>query len=131
MKKFQVTVNGNTYEVDVEEITNGGVQPVVTNQQPLQYNTTPVQKPLAPAAPAAPAATVPTEGTSVEAPMQGKIVGLKVTQNQKVQEGDVIAVLEAMKMENEIVASTAGTVVSIHVAIGQSVDAGDLIATLN
>ncbi|PKM52906.1 MAG: acetyl-CoA carboxylase biotin carboxyl carrier protein subunit [Firmicutes bacterium HGW-Firmicutes-3] len=125
MKKFQVTVNGNTYEVDVEEITNSGAQPVVTNQQPVQYSTASVQKPATPAAP------VSTEGTTVEAPMQGKIVGLKVTQNQKVQEGDVIAVLEAMKMENEIVASTAGTVVSIHVAIGQSVDAGDLIATLN
>jgi biotin carboxyl carrier protein len=128
MKKFQVTVNGNTYEVDVEEITNGGVQPLSTNQQHVQYNTASVQKPVSPAAPAAP---VSSEGTPVEAPMQGKIVGLKVTQNQKVQEGDVIAVLEAMKMENEIVASTAGTVVSIHVAIGQSVDAGDLIATLN
>ncbi|PKM66622.1 MAG: acetyl-CoA carboxylase biotin carboxyl carrier protein subunit [Firmicutes bacterium HGW-Firmicutes-2] len=125
MKKFQVTVNGNTYEVDVEEITNGGVQPVSTNQQPVQYSTASVQKPVSPVAP------VSSEGTPVEAPMQGKIVGLKVTQNQKVQEGDVIAVLEAMKMENEIVASTAGTVVSIHVAIGQSVDAGDLIATLN
>ena len=123
MKKFQVTVNGNTYEVDVEEITNGAVQPVAVNQ-PVQYSTTPVKKTETPAA-------VPMEGTQVEAPMQGKIVALKVTQNQKVQEGDVIAVLEAMKMENEIVASTGGTVASIHVAIGQSVDAGDLIATLN
>ncbi len=124
MKKFQVTVNGNTYEVDVEEITNGSVIPVAVNQ-PVQYNTAPVQNP------AVPATTLPTEGTPVEAPMQGKIVGLKVTQNQKVQEGDVIAVLEAMKMENEIVASATGTIVAVHVAIGQSVDAGDLIATLN
>ncbi|PKM55461.1 MAG: acetyl-CoA carboxylase biotin carboxyl carrier protein subunit [Firmicutes bacterium HGW-Firmicutes-5] len=124
MKKFQVTVNGNTYEVDVEEITNGSAVPAAVNQ-PIQYNTAPAQKP------AAPVAALPTEGTPIEAPMQGKIVGLKVTQNQKVQEGDVIAVLEAMKMENEIVASAAGTIVAVHVAIGQSVDAGDLIATLN
>ncbi|MDF1617528.1 biotin/lipoyl-containing protein [Petrocella sp. FN5] len=124
MKKFQVTVNGNTYEVDVEEITNGVVQPQVASQ-PAQVQSTPVQKPATPSTPVA------VDGISVEAPMQGKIVALKVTQNQKIQEGDVIAVLEAMKMENEIVASSAGTVASVHVAIGQSVDAGDLIATLN
>jgi biotin carboxyl carrier protein len=67
----------------------------------------------------------------LEAPMQGKIVAVKVSAGQAVQEGDVIAVLEAMKMENEIVAPQAGTVASVNVAAGQTVEAGDLIASLN
>lgn len=119
MRKFRVTVNGNTYEVEVEELQGGqtvasttpSVAPVV--EQP-KTNT-----------------SAAAGSTKVEAPMQGKIVGVKVTQGQSVNEGDVIAVLEAMKMENEIVAPQAGTVASINVTTGQSVEAGDLIASLN
>lgn len=119
MRKFQVTVNGNTYEVDVEEI-NGGASaaPAVTSAP----TPAPAAKPAAPAA---------AGGTKVPAPMQGKIVGVKVTQGQQVKEGDVLVILEAMKMENEVVAPCDGTVASVNVSIGQNVETGDLLVSLN
>ena len=116
MKKFQVTVNGNTYEVEVEEL--GGAQAPVA------------QAPVA-AAPKA-AAPAPSAGSvKVVAPMPGKIVDVKVSVGQSVQEGEVVAILEAMKMENEVVAPSAGTVASINVTAGASVETNDVIITLN
>lgn len=123
MKKFRVTVNGNTYEVDVEEIQAGQN---VNISSPSTVTTSATQ-------------TVATTNESnssqgndkVEAPMQGKILSINVTRGQSVNEGDVIAVLEAMKMENEIFAPKAGTVASINVTVGQSVNTGDLIVSLN
>lgn len=120
MKKFQVTVNGNTYEVEVAEVGAGVSTPVVA---------APVTS--APVVAAAPVASGAVGSTLLEAPMQGKIVAVKVTAGQEIKEGDVVAVLEAMKMENEIVAPKSGTVVSVGVATGQTVEAGDLIASLN
>ena len=120
MKKFQVTVNGNTYEVEVAEVGTGVSTPVVS---------APVAS--APVAAAAPAASTAVGSTLLEAPMQGKIVAVKVTAGQAIEKGDVVAVLEAMKMENEIVAPKSGTIVSVGVATGQTVEAGDLIASLN
>ena len=117
MRRFKVTVNGNTYEVDVEEILGQEVMTpaAVTAPKPVLSGT-----------------SIPEAGTTrVEAPMQGKIVAVKVKTGSLVKAGDVIAVLEAMKMENEVVAPTDGTLMSIHVTVGQSVEAGDLIATLN
>lgn len=119
MRKFRVTVNGNTYDVDVEELQGGASASVAA----------PVQT-AAPAA-AAPVSSGGAGAVKVEAPMQGKIVAVKVSEGQSVQEGDVVAILEAMKMENEIVASSAGVVASVNVAAGQAVEAGDLIASLN
>lgn len=122
MKKFRVTVNGQAYDVEVEELKGGG---------------TPVSSPssvaVAPVAKQAPE-KMPVSGSgsvAIEAPMQGKIVAVKVGLNDTVKDGDVVAVLEAMKMENEIVASSSGTVASVNVAAGQSVEAGDIIITLN
>lgn len=129
MRKFRVTVNGNTYDVDVEEL-QGGISTAPT-AAPVQVAAPVAASPVAPAAPAAPATSGGVGTVKVEAPMQGKIVAVKVSEGQSVQDGDVIAILEAMKMENEIVASSAGTVASINVAAGQSVEAGDLIASLN
>lgn len=129
LRKFRVTVNGNTYDVDVEEL-GGAVSaaPVTAVQQTAAPAAAPVQA----AVPAeAPVSAGDVGATKVEAPMQGKIVSVKVSEGQQVEEGDVVAVLEAMKMENEIVASAAGTVASVNVAAGQSVEAGDLIASLN
>lgn len=124
MRKFQVTVNGNTYEVEVAEVGAGEV---------VQTSVAAPKAAVA-AAPAAPAAA-PATGTKgqhlLEAPMQGKIVSVKVTVGQDIKAGDVVAVLEAMKMENEIVAPTTGKVASVNVASGQMVEAGDLIASLN
>lgn len=124
MRKFQVTVNGNTYEVDVEEVTGGMVQ---TASAPVQ---------VAPQAAATTQTPSPTpaggEGAiKLEAPMQGAIVKVLVTAGQKVNEGDVVAILEAMKMENEIVAPSTGTVATVNTSVGASVEAGDLIVTLN
>lgn len=121
MKKFQVTVNGNTYEVEVAEVGVGESAPVA--------KSAPVAS--APSVAAAPVVSGAVGSTLVEAPMQGKIVAVKVDAGQAIQEGDVVAVLEAMKMENEIVAPKSGTVVSVGVATGQTVEAGDLIASLN
>ena len=88
------------------------------------------------AAPAAPkAAAAPAAGgqgaIKVSAPMPGKILGIKANVGDAVKKGDVILVLEAMKMENEIVAPEDGTVASIDVAVGASVEAGNVLATLN
>lgn len=125
MKKFQVTVNGNTYEVDVEEIGVGNTSAPVA--KPV---TAPVVAPKA--ASVAPKVSTGSVGsTKIDAPMQGKIVDVKVTVGSAVKPGDVIAILEAMKMENEVVAPAAGTVASVNVSAGQAVNAGDLIASLN
>lgn len=121
MRKFQVTVNGNTYEVEVQELQEGAS--VTTSVAPMPSSAPVVAK--------APVAAGGIGAHKLEAPMQGKIVAVKVSIGQTVKEGDVIAVLEAMKMENEIVAPSSGTVASVNVAAGQQVEAGDLIASLN
>lgn len=130
MKYYTITVNGNTYEVTVEEGFNSVNQSAPT--APVQ--PTPAVKPAAPvqAAPAAKPATSGAAGSiKVNAPMPGKIVNVKVSVGQSVKKGDVVVILEAMKMENEIVASQDGTIASINVTAGQSVEAGDILVTLN
>lgn len=133
MKYYTVTVNGNTYEVSVEE--NTGVSSAAPAQAPAAPAKTPAQAPVQNAAPAkAPAAPKTASGTEgnikVSSPMPGKILSIKAEIGQTVKRGDVILILEAMKMENEIVAPQDGTVASINVNAGQSVEAGDLLATL-
>ena len=124
MKKYNITVNGNTYEVFVEEADGNVTAPVYT-------------APAAPAATAAPArsatpATADAAGaTKVTAPMPGTILSVKVTVGQSVKKGDVICVLEAMKMENDIPAPCDGVVASINAQKGASVNANDILASLN
>lgn len=125
MRKFQVNVNGNTYEVEVEEVGAGGFSPVVA-QVPV---ATPVAAPAPKAAPTPVA--IPANATKVAAPMPGKIVDVKVKVGDLVKEGDLIAILEAMKMENEIFASQGGTIASVNVASGAMVEANDVIVTIN
>ena len=120
MKNYTITVNGNVYNVTVEEGTTAGV----------------VQAPAAApkAAPAAPKAAAPAGAQGsvvVTAPMPGKILAVKANARQAVKKGDVIMVLEAMKMENDIVAPQDGTVASINAAAGDAVEAGATLATLN
>ena len=126
MKKYNITVNGNTYEVLVEEAD--------ATSTPVTY-TAPVAaapKASAPAAaPAAPKASAPAGATPVTAPMPGTILAVKVTAGQSVKKGDVICVLEAMKMENDIPAPQDGVIASINVQKGASVNAGDILASLN
>lgn len=128
MKKFQVTVNGNIYEVDVEELQAGQ-----TVSAPAAAPA-PVAAPKKAAAPAAAPKKVSSGSvgaTKVTAPMPGKIVDVKVSEGQNVKEGDVVVVLEAMKMENEIVAPKDGTIATVNVSKGASVDAAELLVSIN
>lgn len=131
MRKFNITVNGTTYEVDVEEV--GGVQTAapVAMAAPAPA-AAPASAPAAAPAPAPkPATPAPAGAKSVVAPMPGTIVSVKVSQGQAVTKDTVVAILEAMKMENEIYAGVDGTVASIAVAAGQSINTGDTIVSIN
>lgn len=120
MKNYTITVNGTVYDVTVEEGSASGA-PVAA---------APAAKKAAPKAPAAKAAG--GQGSvKVNAPMPGKILSVKASAGQAVKKGEVLMVLEAMKMENEVVAPADGTVASIDVASGDSVEAGAVLATLN
>ena len=122
MKNYRITVNGTAYDVAVEELGAGAVAaaPVAT----------PVAAPVA--APAAAPAAGGAEGSvKVAAPMPGKILAIKANAGQAVKRGDVIMILEAMKMENEITAPEDGTIAGINVAVGDSVESGDTLASLN
>lgn len=124
MKNYRITVNGTAYDVAVEEL-GAGAAPVTA---------TPVAAaPAAPvaAAPSAPAASGAEGAVKVSAPMPGKILAIKANVGQALKKGDVVMVLEAMKMENEIVAPADGTVAGINVAVGDSVESGDTLASLN
>ncbi|MGL4798130.1 MAG: biotin/lipoyl-containing protein [Cellulosilyticaceae bacterium] len=126
MRKFQVTVNGNTYEVEVEEV-GGGFQTAPTRPVAAPVAVAPVAQ-----APVVPAAAPSAAGANkVVAPMPGKIVDVKVSVGQQIKEGDLVAVLEAMKMENEVFASASGTVASVNVSAGAMVEANDVIVTIN
>ena len=125
MKKYNITVNGTTYEVLVEEADGAATAPVYS---------APVAAPAAApkAQPAkAPAASGATGAVKVTAPMPGTILDVKVSVGQSVKKGDVICVLEAMKMENDIPAPQDGVIASINIQKGASVAAGDVLASLN
>ena len=119
MKNYTITVNGNVYDVTVEEGASTGA-PVAA---------APVAKKAAPAPAAAPAGA--QGAVKVNAPMQGKIVSVKASAGQAIKKGEVILILEAMKMENEVVAPQDGTIASINVAAGDKVESGAVVATLN
>ncbi|MBT9775426.1 biotin/lipoyl-binding protein [Clostridium sp. MCC353] len=124
MKNYTITVNGNVYEVTVEEGTGSAAAAAPA--------AAPKAAPKAAAPKAAPKAAAGAAGSViVSAPMPGKILAVKASAGQAVKKGEVLLVLEAMKMENEIVAPQDGTVASINVAVGDSVEAGATIATLN
>ena len=120
MKNYRITVNGTAYDVAVEELGAGAATPVAA---------APVA--AAPAAAPAPVSSGSEGAVKVSAPMPGKILAIKANMGQAVKKGDVVMVLEAMKMENEIVAPSDGTIASINVAVGDSVESGDTLASLN
>jgi biotin carboxyl carrier protein len=123
MKNYRITVNGTSYDVSVEELS-GGAAPVAA-----PVAAAPVAAPAPAAAPAAPA---PAAGSvKVSSPMPGKILAVKANVGDSVKKGQVILILEAMKMENEVVAPEDGTIASIDVTVGASVESGDTLATLN
>lgn len=130
MKNYTITVNGTPYSVTVEEGTSSAAAAPVA--------TAPVAAPVAAPAPAPAAAPAPapapagSEGAvKIEAPMPGNILDVKVAVGDAVSNGQVLCILEAMKMENDIVASQDGTVASINVSKGDSVEAGQVLITLN
>ncbi|MCI9047834.1 MAG: biotin/lipoyl-binding protein [Hungatella sp.] len=123
MKNYTITVNGNVYEVTVEEGTTAGAASAPRAAAAPKAAPAPAVKAAAPAG---------AQGSvAVTAPMPGKILGIKVQAGQSVAKGDAIIVLEAMKMENEIVAPSDGTIATIKVAVGDAVEAGQTLATLN
>ena len=123
MKNYTITVNGNVYEVTVEEGASTGAAPASRAAAPA-----PKAAPKA----AAPAPAAGAQGSvAVTAPMPGKILGIKAEPGKTVAKGEAIIVLEAMKMENELVAPADGTIASINVSVGDSVEAGATLATLN
>ena len=118
MKNLRITVNGTTYDVQVEELGESAAPAAAA--------------PSAPAAPAPKKAPAPAVGAGepVVAPMPGTILSVNVTNGQSVKSGDVLVILEAMKMENEIKAPKDGTVSSVNVSKGESVDTGATLVTL-
>ena len=121
MKYYNITVNGVAYSVSVEE-TAAGAAPVAA----------PVAPKAAPAPAAAPKAAAGAAGAvTVKAPMPGNILDVKVKAGASVKAGDVLVILEAMKMENEIVAPQDGTVASINVNKGDTVNSGDVLVSMN
>lgn len=131
--KYTATLNGKQYEVELERIDAYEPMP--------RYGEAPAAAPAAPApapapaapapAPAAPAAAPAAGATTVEAPMPGKILNIKVSAGQAVKFGETVIVMEAMKMETEIVAPADGTVAQILVKAGDAVDTGAALVTLN
>lgn len=126
MKKFNITVNGTAYDVEVEEVRAGGA---AAPAAPRAAAPAPAAAPAAPA-PAAAAKPVSAGEQSIDAPMPGKIIEVKVSVGQAVKAGDTLLILEAMKMQNEIAAPSDGTVKSISVSAGQSVKVRDQLVVL-
>lgn len=147
--KYVATINGKKYEVEVEKLEayksldRNGVAapaaPVLPASAPVQRPAAPAPAPVAaapapapaPAAAPAPKAAAPAGATTVEAPMPGKILNIKVSEGQSVKFGEVVVIMEAMKMETEIVAPADGTVSKILVKAGDSVDTGAALVALN
>ena len=124
MRKFNVKVNGVSYEVEVEEV-GGAVSAPVAAPAPV------AAAPAAPAAaPKAAAPAAPAGGTPVKAPMPGNVLDIKVSNGQAVKEGDVVVILEAMKMENEIYAPCDGTV-TVVASKGATVNTGDVLISIS
>ena len=134
--KYTATLNGKQYEVELERID--AYEPMPRYGEAPAATPAPVAAPAAPAPAPAPAAPAPAPvaapaagATTVEAPMPGKILNIKVSAGQAVKFGETVIVMEAMKMETEIVAPADGTVSKILVKAGDSVDTGAALVALN
>lgn len=121
MKNYTITVNGNVYDVTVEEGTGSGAA-----------SAAPVKPAAAPKAAPKTAAPAGTQGAvKITAPMQGKILKTNAAVGAAIKKGDVLVVLEAMKMENEICAPQDGTVATVECSVGDSVETGKVLVSMN
>lgn len=130
MKNLRITVNGTTYDVQVEEV-NGAVAPVAAAPVAAAPAAPAAPAPAPAAAPAPATAAAPADAKPIPSPMPGTILSVNVTAGQAVKTGDVLVILEAMKMENEIKAPADGTVATVNVNKGESVDSGQTLVTLS
>ncbi len=121
MKKYNVTVNGTAYEVTVEAVNAADIKAPAAPATPA---------PAAAPSPAAAPAAAPAGGEKISSPMPGTILSVNVSNGSAVKKGDVLMILEAMKMENEIMAPCDGTVASVSVTKGASVNTGDLLCVI-
>ena len=129
LRKFKITVNGTEYLVEMEEI---GAPQVASVPQPTA--PVPAENPepvVEPTAPAAPVQTSAATADAMTAPMPGTILKILVNPGESVQENQPLMILEAMKMENEIVAGESGVVAGIHVSTGDMINPGDALITIN
>lgn len=117
MKKYNVTVNGTKYEITLEIADGASIS------TPVATNTIAAPTP-------APAAPAQTGGTSINAPMPGTILAVNVQNGSTVKKGDVLFILEAMKMENEIMSPCEGTISSLDIQNGASVETGALLCVI-
>ena len=118
MKKYKVTVNGTAYEITLEAIDAADVKTAPAASAPA-------------ATPAAPVAAAPVAGgETVKSPMPGTILSVNVSAGSAVKKGDVLMILEAMKMENEIMSPCDGTVSAVSVSKGASVESGTPLCTI-
>lgn len=113
MKKYRVIVNGKEYEVEIEEIGEAAARPAAPDQTAKPEKT-----------------EVPSGSTSINAPMPGTVLSVSVSDGSAVKKGDVLMILEAMKMENEILAPCDGSVSSLKVSKGSTVETGALLCTI-
>lgn len=129
MRRFLIKVNGKDYDVCVEEIGAGAAAVAAPVAAPAPVEAPAAAESAAPAPAAAPAvpAAVPADGTKTEAPMPGNIIEVRANEGDTVAEGDVVIILEAMKLENEIMAPCAGKILSINVSKGDMVNSGDIL----
>lgn len=124
MKKYTITVNGTAYEVEVEDM--GGAAATAPKAAPA-----PAAAPAPKAAAPAPAAKPVAAGSAtISAPMPGKVLEVKVKAGDAVKSGDVLMILEAMKMQNEIMAPADGTISDVRISAGQTVGTGDVMIVM-
>ncbi|MCE5200983.1 MAG: acetyl-CoA carboxylase biotin carboxyl carrier protein subunit [Synergistaceae bacterium] len=131
-RKYRVTVNGKAYDVDVEEMGAGTsvVAPVPAAAPMAAAAPVAVPTPVAASVPAAPTPAPVAGGSVIEAPMPGKVLKILVSPGATVAAGQLVLILEAMKMENEIFAATAGTVTQIGCKEGDNVNTGDTLLVI-
>ncbi len=143
MRTFNVNVNGVLYQVEVEEIAAGAAAPAAAPARPAAGPRRPIPaapraaapkaaapKPAPKAAAPAPAAAPAGKGETINAPMPGNILDVRVANGQAVTAGQILMILEAMKMENEIIAPCAGTVSNLSVQKGSTVSSGQLLCSI-